>query len=58
MSRTADVAIVGGGAIGCSVAYHAARRGAQVVLHEAERMGASSSAFLYESLPNTEVGMH
>lgn len=44
--NVADVAIVGGGAIGCSVAYHAARRGARVVLLEAERLGSGSSGAL------------
>ncbi|MDP8952405.1 MAG: glycine oxidase ThiO [Actinomycetota bacterium] len=43
MSPAADVAIVGGGIIGCSVAYYAARRGARVVLFEAERIGAGAS---------------
>lgn len=46
MIRTADVVIVGGGAIGCSVAYHAALRGARVVLLEAERLGSGSSGAL------------
>jgi glycine oxidase len=46
VAPTADVAVVGGGAIGCSVAYHAARRGARVVLLEAERLGAGSSGAL------------
>ncbi len=46
MTQTADVAIVGGGAIGCSVAYYAARQGARVVLLEAERLGAGSSGAL------------
>lgn len=40
---TADVAIVGGGVIGCSVAYHAARRGARVALFEAEGIGTGAS---------------
>ena len=40
---TADVAVVGGGVIGCSVAYHAARRGARVVLLEADRVGSGAS---------------
>jgi glycine oxidase len=44
--KTADVAIVGGGAIGCSVAYHAAQRGARVFLLEAERLGSGSSGAL------------
>ncbi len=38
-----DVAVVGGGVIGCSVAYHAARRGASVVLLEAGEIGAGAS---------------
>ncbi|MDQ3965990.1 MAG: FAD-binding oxidoreductase, partial [Actinomycetota bacterium] len=46
MNKTADVAIVGGGAIGCSIAYHAATRGAQVVLLEAEELGSGSSGAL------------
>jgi glycine oxidase len=46
MTQTADVAIVGGGAIGCSVAYHAARRGARVTMLEAERLGSGSSGAL------------
>jgi len=39
-----DVAVVGGGVIGCSVAYHAARRGAKVALFEAERIGSGASS--------------
>ncbi len=46
MNKTADVAIVGGGAIGCSIAYHAATRGARVVLLEAEELGSGSSGAL------------
>lgn len=38
-----DVAVVGGGVIGCSVAYEAARRGARVALFEAEGIGAGAS---------------
>ncbi|MDQ4127963.1 MAG: glycine oxidase ThiO [Actinomycetota bacterium] len=38
-----DVAIVGGGVIGCSIAYHAARRGAWVALVEAEQIGSGAS---------------
>lgn len=38
-----DVAVVGGGVIGCSVAYHAARSGAKVVLVEAEGIGGGAS---------------
>lgn len=46
MTWAVDVAVVGGGAIGCSVAYHAARRGARVVIVEAERLGSGSSGAL------------
>lgn len=43
MAPAVDVAIVGGGIIGCSVAYHAARRGARVALVEAEQIGSGAS---------------
>lgn len=43
MGSAVDVAVVGGGVIGCSVAYHAARRGAKVALFEAERIGSGAS---------------
>ena len=43
MRRSVDVAVVGGGVIGCSVAYHAARRGAEVTLLEAEEIGTGAS---------------
>ncbi len=42
----ADVAVVGGGVIGLSVAYHAARRGARVILFEAEGIGSGASGAL------------
>ena len=42
----ADVAVVGGGVIGLSVAYHAARRGAKVILFEAEEVGSGPSGAL------------
>lgn len=38
-----DVAVVGGGVIGLSIAYHAARRGAKVTLMEAARLGSGAS---------------
>lgn len=43
MASTVDVAVVGGGVIGCSVAYHAARRGASVALFEAGRIASGAS---------------
>ena len=43
MQRTVDVAVVGGGVIGCSVAYHAARGGANVALFEAAEVGSGAS---------------
>jgi len=41
--ETADVAIVGGGVVGCSVAYHLARRGVDVVLLERGQLGSGST---------------
>ncbi|MDP9485912.1 MAG: glycine oxidase ThiO [Actinomycetota bacterium] len=41
-----DVAVVGGGVVGLSVAYHAARRGATVALLEAEEVGSGASGAL------------
>ncbi len=46
MNGTPDVAVIGGGAIGCAVAYHAARRGAAATLLEAEEIGGGSSGAL------------
>ena len=46
MNETADIAVIGGGAIGCSIAYHAAARGARVTLLEAEELGSGSSGAL------------
>lgn len=43
MNRPVDVVVVGGGVIGCSVAYHAARRGASVALLEAGEIGTGGS---------------
>ena len=42
--ETADVAIVGGGVMGCSLAYHLARKGVDVVLLECGQLGSGSTA--------------
>ncbi len=42
--ETADVAIVGGGVMGCSLAYHLARRGVDVLLLERNQLGSGSTA--------------
>src|SRR5256886_14489222 len=39
----ADAVVVGGGVVGCSIAYHIARRGAEVVLVERETLGSQST---------------
>jgi glycine/D-amino acid oxidase-like deaminating enzyme len=43
MSRSPDVAVIGGGIIGCSAATMLAERGASVVLFEATAIGAGAS---------------
>jgi sarcosine oxidase subunit beta len=43
--QTADIVIIGGGAIGCSIAYHLARRGARdVVVLERDTVGSGSTS--------------
>jgi sarcosine oxidase subunit beta len=45
LPRTADVVIVGAGAVGCSIAYHLARRGVtDVVVLERDAIGSGSTA--------------
>jgi hydrogen cyanide synthase HcnC len=44
MSRGADVVVVGGGVIGCAVAYYAARRGLRVALVDQPKPGRATSA--------------
>ena len=43
--RTADIVVIGAGAIGCSIAYHLARRGVRdVVVLERETVGSGSTS--------------
>ena len=42
--ETADVAIVGGGVMGCSLAYHLSRAGVDVVVLERAELGSGSTA--------------
>jgi sarcosine oxidase subunit beta len=43
--RTADVAVVGGGVVGCSIAYHLAQRGvSRVLLLERETVGSGTTS--------------
>ena len=45
MVKTADVVIVGGGVVGCSIAYHLARRGMRdVVVLERETVGSGTTS--------------
>src|SRR5579864_5548678 len=44
MSDTTDVLVLGGGVIGCSVAYQLAQRGVDVVVLELGEIGAQASS--------------
>ncbi|MBI3181081.1 MAG: FAD-dependent oxidoreductase [Myxococcales bacterium] len=44
MSRASNVVVVGGGAVGCAVAYYAAKRGLDVTLVDTPKRGRASSA--------------
>lgn len=44
VGETADAVIAGGGVIGCSLAFHLARRGLRVILLERETLGSQSTA--------------
>ena len=44
MANTADVVVVGAGAVGCSVAYYLSKQGASVLLVEREAIGSGASA--------------
>ena len=50
MASTANVIVIGGGIIGCSVAYYLARSGAQVTLFDKEAIGSGASAHATGSL--------
>jgi glycine/D-amino acid oxidase-like deaminating enzyme len=57
MEATVDVAVVGGGVIGCSVAHYTAQRGAAVALVEAERIGTGASGQTVGLLAAQGAGM-
>src|SRR5438105_237466 len=44
MSETSDVVVIGGGIIGCAVAYYAAKRGLSVTLLDQAKRGRATSA--------------
>lgn len=46
MREKTDVAVIGGGVVGCAIAYSAARRGASVILLESDELGGGSSGAL------------
>jgi glycine/D-amino acid oxidase-like deaminating enzyme len=43
-AHTCDVAVIGGGVIGCAVAYYTAKQGARVIVIEREAVGAGASS--------------
>lgn len=46
MQNTADVLIIGGGAVGCSIAYHLAKKGVRdVVLCEKHELASGATAY-------------
>ncbi len=44
MNRSSDVVVIGGGVIGCAVAYYAAKRGLRVTLVDQPKRGRATSA--------------
>ncbi len=50
MSKSADVVVIGAGAVGCSVAYYLAREGLSVTVLEREAIGSGASAHATGSL--------
>ena len=58
MAETADVAIIGGGAAGCSVAYYLAEAGVKSTIIEREGVGTQASGFAAGGLnPLTGAGI-
>jgi glycine oxidase len=52
MAQSVDVAVVGAGVVGASVAYYLARQGAKVTILEREAIGSGASAHATGSLSN------
>ena len=50
MAETVDVAVIGAGVVGCSVAYYLANRGVSVHIYEREAIGSGASAHATGSL--------
>ena len=50
MAETVDVAVIGAGVVGCSVAYYLAKMGVSVHLYEREAIGSGASAHATGSL--------
>ncbi len=44
MKQTTDVLIVGGGVIGCSIAYFLRKKGVEVIVLEHDEIGAQASS--------------
>ena len=55
MNQTTDVAIIGGGVIGCSIAYQLSRAGVQVSILEREEIAAEASSAAAGLLAPAEV---
>src|SRR5438093_8965666 len=56
MCRTADVLVIGGGVIGCAIAYESSKIGLKVILLERGRIGRESSSAAAGMLaPNAEA---
>ena len=55
MNQTTDVAIIGGGVIGCSIAYQLSKAGVQVSVIEREEIAAEASRAAAGLLSPAEV---